>query len=286
MAGVSGTGAVGAYTDYLNAYASAKKTDKTANKNDTKKTNTGETAAAQKTKSEKTEETSAANYGKTIGSPQLSEKAAKYYEQLKKKYGNYDFILVSEDQKATAQANAAQYANSYKTVVLIDEEKIERMATDENYRKKYEAILSGASSQLEQLKNSMTSSGASVKGYGMQVNDGGTASFFAVLKKSSAAQKERIAKKAEEKKAEKKAEEKKAAKEEKQERLEEARAGKAEKVDGADETDTDYEETVTISANSIEELMSKIEDYTFTELSDNVLTESETYVGQTIDWKG
>ena len=44
--------------------------------------------------------------GKTIGDPKLSKEAQKYYEKLKKKYGNYDFILVSKDQKANAQANA------------------------------------------------------------------------------------------------------------------------------------------------------------------------------------
>ena len=32
--------------------------------------------------------------GKTIGNPKLSEKAARYYEQLKKKFSNMDFILV------------------------------------------------------------------------------------------------------------------------------------------------------------------------------------------------
>ncbi|MDE7207465.1 MAG: hypothetical protein K2N90_09985, partial [Lachnospiraceae bacterium] len=31
--------------------------------------------------------------GRTVGNPMLSEKAAKYYEELKKKYGNMDFIL-------------------------------------------------------------------------------------------------------------------------------------------------------------------------------------------------
>ena len=125
------------------------------------------------------------NYGQTIGQPELSEKAAKYYEQLKKKYGNYDFILVSRDQKENAKANAAKYANGYKTVVLIDEDKIEQMATDEKFRKQYEGILSGAAAQIQQLKTSLQSSGANVKGFGMQVNDGGTLSFFAVLKKSS-----------------------------------------------------------------------------------------------------
>ena len=34
-----------------------------------------------------------------------------------------DFILVSKEQKANAQANAASYANGNKMVVLIDEEK-------------------------------------------------------------------------------------------------------------------------------------------------------------------
>ena len=39
--------------------------------------------------------TESKDYGKTIGDPTLSKEAQKYYERLKKKYGNYDFILVS-----------------------------------------------------------------------------------------------------------------------------------------------------------------------------------------------
>ena len=89
--------------------------------------------------------------GKTIGEPKLSDKAARYYEQLKKKYSNYDFILVSKDQKEQAEANAAKYANKNRTVVLIDDEKIEQMANDEKVRNKYENILSGAQAQLDEL---------------------------------------------------------------------------------------------------------------------------------------
>ena len=143
--------------------------------------------------------------GQTIGNPRLSEKASKYYDQLKKKYSNMNFILVSEDQKEYAKAQASNYANANNMVVLIDEDKIERMAEDENYRKQYEGIIANAASGLSQLGQSIAATGANVKGYGMQVNDGGTASFFAVLKKSGAAQKERIAKKAEQKKEAKKA---------------------------------------------------------------------------------
>jgi hypothetical protein len=221
------------------------------------------------------------NYGKTIGNAKLSEEGAKYYEELKKKYANMDFILVSEDQKTTAQANAASYANSSKMVVLIDEDKIERMATDENYRKQYEAIISNASSGVSQLKASIESAGLSsrVQGYGMKVNDGGTASFFAVLKKSSSDQKARIEKKAEEKKAEKKAAEKKAEKKEKEERLQKSR-------EADDDTKVDDEDTVTITANSIEELIQKINDYTMAERSDSVQTDYEKTIGQNIDIKG
>ncbi|MCR4955631.1 MAG: DUF6033 family protein, partial [Lachnospiraceae bacterium] len=90
---------------------------------------------------------------RTIGEPQLSEEAQKYYDQLKKKFSNYDFVLVSKDQIEYAKANIGKYAGGAKTAVLIDEEKIERMATDEEYRKKYEGILSGAANQIAQVKS-------------------------------------------------------------------------------------------------------------------------------------
>lgn len=234
-------------------------------------------------KNKETQQTKKANtYGKTVGEPELSEKAAKYYDQLKKKYGNYDFILVSKDEKANAQANASKYANNIKTVVLIDEEKIERMATDESYRKKYEGILSGAKAQLDQLKSSMEKSGANVKGYGMQVNDNGTTSFFAVLKKSSSDQKARIEKSAEKKKAAKKEADRKAARKEQEERIKKTGDKKSEKVNDAE----DEEETVTITASSIEELMNKMNDYAMEERSNNVRTDSEKMVGQHVDFRG
>ena len=44
--------------------------------------------------------------GKTIGQPKLSENAKKYYEELKSKYQNMDFILVSNDMKEMAKAIA------------------------------------------------------------------------------------------------------------------------------------------------------------------------------------
>ena len=207
--------------------------------------------------------------GKTIGNPELSEKAAKYYEELKNKYSNMDFILVSKDQKEQAQAQAGSYANANKMVVLIDEEKIERMAEDETYRKQYEGIIANAASGMSQLAKSISTTGAKVKGFGMQVKDNGLVSFFAVLEKSSAAQKARIEKKAAEKKEAKKTEEKRAEKKKREEQLKET----DEKAD-----------TVTITAGSIEELTRKIQDAQMADRSDSSQTEEEKQVGQKIDF--
>ena len=168
-----------------------------------------------------------ANYGKTIGKPELSEKAQNYYEELKKKFSNMDFILVSKDMKETAKAQAGMYANPNKMIVLVDEEKIERMAEDENFRKQYEGIIKSAGTKLPQLQKSLGSNASKVKAFGMQVNDGGTASFFAVVDKSLALQRERIKNNAEKKAEQKKAEAKKETKKTAEEVREEKRTEKA-----------------------------------------------------------
>lgn len=202
--------------------------------------------------------------GRTIGDVKLSDKAAKYYDSLKSRFSNMDFILVSEDMKEQAKAQAGSYAQAGRMVVLIDEDKIERMAEDESYRKKYESLIANASGQMSQMGNTIASAGMSVKTYGMQVNDNGTATYFAVLEKSTAAQKERIEKKAQEKKAEARKEAKKAEKE---------------RLEKSDDT-----ETVTVTASSLEELLQKIKDQSQLCMSDNVQTEAEKKVGQKFDF--
>lgn len=209
--------------------------------------------------------------GKTIGQPELSEKAAEYYEKLKKKYGNMDFILVSKDRKEQAKAQAGSYANANKMVVLIDEEKIERMAEDEEYRKQYEGIIRDAATQLPQMQSQLQSTGANVKGYGIQVNDDGTASLFAVIDKSLALQKERIEKNAQEHRDARKADAKKAWDE---------RWEKPDKSHG-----TEDENTVTVTASTIEELVQKVNDVVYEGLSDKVQTDWERTVGQHIDYQ-
>lgn len=198
--------------------------------------------------------------GRTVGNPELTEKAAKYYEELKKKYGNLDFILVSKDQKEYAKANASKYSNPNKMVVLIDEEKIERMAEDEKFRSQYESIISQGANGLTQLKSKLANMGLNVKSCGMNVYDNGATSFFATMDQSFKAQnktaqqrlaKKKAAKKAEEKKAAKKAEEKK-----QQEKLEESRAETREIREEFYESDG--EDEITFTADSIDDLISQI----------------------------
>lgn len=225
---------------------------------------------------------SSADYGKTIGTPELSEKAQKYYEELKEKYSDMDFILVSEDMKETAQAQAGSYANANRMVVLIDEDKIERMAEDSDYRKQYEGIIQNAAMKLPELKSSLGTT--NVKTYGMQVNDNGMTSYFAILEKSNQAQQERVAKNAEKKAEKKKAAKKKAEKEEAEERTEQAaekRRTEREALQAEPE-----EDTVIITASSIEELLQKIQDYEMEQRSDNVWTDEEKMIGQHIDYQG
>ncbi|MFR8247592.1 MAG: DUF6033 family protein [Roseburia sp.] len=225
---------------------------------------------------QQTTKKSAFTNGKTIGDPQLSEKAQKYYEQLKKKFSNMDFILVSADKKEEAQANAAQYANANHTVVLIDTDKIEKMAEDEAYRKKYEGIISGAQTQLAQIKNGLGSNASHVKGYGIKINDNGTASLFAVIDKSLAAQKERIAKNAKTRAEEKKAAEKKADKK-KTEEKQELKNDKSKKAE-------EKEDYVTVTASSVEELLKKINDTIYDSMSDHAKTPQEQLLGQHINF--
>ncbi len=247
-------------------------------------------------------------YGRTIGEPKLSEEGKKYYDELKKKFGGYDFILVSKDQIDNAKSQAARYANPMKPVVLIDEEKIEKMAADKDYREKYESVIAGASSQLSKMKDQLMASGADFKGFGIQVNDGGTASFFAVVKKSQDAQAERIEKNREAKKAAHKAEEKKNREKLKEKRLEAKKKAEElkEELNDPDEiremTQDEIatykprfdealrkiwdKETETISAGSVDELITKIGDYVQNEKMNSVTTPEEALVGQHIDFKG
>ena len=228
-------------------------------------------------------------YGNTIGDVKLSEKATDYYNKLKAKFHNMDFIAVSKDMKAQVKQNAASYGNPNKMVVLIDEEKLERMATDESFRKKYEGIIAMSQSRLTEAKNSLSGSGASLKSFGMSVDSDGKESFFATAVKSKDQQKKRLEKKAAEKKEQKLKEKKKAEKKAAEERLKKAHEKKNEESDQKENDINeipDNEEYVIFEADSMDDLLSRVQDYSYRDASNRVLSAVERNLGSHIDFKG
>lgn len=223
--------------------------------------------------------------GTTVGEPKLSEKAESYYESLKKKYGNMDFILVSSDMKDTAKSLAGSFANPYKPVVLIDEDKIEKMASDEKYREKYENLIDQGASKMDDFKKQLASSGAQVANYGMQVKDDGTVSYFATMSKSFDDTRSKLAAKRAEKKELEKAEAKKAEKKEAAEKLEEKRT----ETDELEELSEDEAKEIlgsfeTIESDSLEGLLRKVQDFSQSVLTDRTKTAAERAVGSNFDF--
>lgn len=226
----------------------------------------------------------ASDYGLAIGDVKLSDKAKEYYEKLKSKFGNMEFILVSNDLKSEVQKHAASYGNVNKQVVLIDVDKLEKMANDPSFAKKYEGIIAMAQTKLAEMKNSLASSGAGVKNFGINVDSNGNASYFATLEKSSEAQAKRIEKQREAKAEAKKAEKKKAEKEKAEERVEEARQKRHEAAEKtSEEEDVSYH---FIESDSVEGLFDKVSIFSYNAAVDTVVTAEELNFGQNIDYKG
>lgn len=223
--------------------------------------------------------------GMAIGDVQLSDKAKEYYSKLKDKFGNMEFILVSKDMKSQVQANAAAYGNANKQVVLIDDAKLEQMANDESFRKKYEGIIAMSQSQLANAKNSLASSGAGIKNFGMSVNSEGITSFFATLEKSADEQAKRIEEKQAEKKAAKAKEKKQAEKKAEEDKVKEKEIENA-TGDEAVISENDNKQYIVIKADSIEDLVSLVSKYAYDNSEKMVMTEAERAVGQNFDFKG
>lgn len=183
-------------------------------------------------------------------SSKLSETASNYLEELKTKYSSSEIVVVSSDQADQATEIASRVRTNKSTVIVISEDELEKMATDEETRTKNEALLDEAMKQLPEAMKKMTESGLDVKTMGIEIKDG-TTNYFAVIDKSMQAQKERIEAKQEEKRAEKK--------------------------EGREENLTK------VTASSLDEFIKKLEDVLYETKADNVVTEQERMVGQSFD---
>ena len=210
-------------------------------------------------------ETAKVSNGKnSIGNPKLTDAASKYYEELKSKYSDMEFVLVADDQMETAKAQASNIASDKSMIVLISESELEEMTVNEETRANNEKLIEDAKAQMPEMLEKLKESGTEVKSFGIEIKDGAV-SYFAVLDKAAAAQKERIEAKQEEKLAEKKAEKNETATE------------KAKQP-------SRKEDLVTVSASSIDELIKKLQSVAYEAMADNVQTPQEKMVGQHFDF--
>lgn len=182
---------------------------------------------------------------KESSSVKLSADAQKYLEQLKDKYKNVDFIVADFSSDEEAQQHLATGKGEYNCVITPDT--LEKMATDENERAKFEGIINKAIGELPEIRKQLGDDSDNVTKLGISVDSDGNVSYYALIKESL--NKNENVEKAKEKAAEKKAEE--AKKEEKEE----------------------YEERL-VKASSVEELIKLIK-VTYSDKSDDRFEKSD-----------
>lgn len=144
---------------------------------------------------------------------ELSSAAKELLKELHNTYGNTDFMIANYETEEDAAAYLSRGTGTYS--VLMTPEELEKMAADEDYKKKNLQTLDDAVSKLQDMKSQLGEKGEDVKRVGVAIGDDGKVSYFAELEKSSEKQRERI----EKQRAAKKEEAAKAEKEKAEERF-------------------------------------------------------------------
>lgn len=143
------------------------------------------------------------------GQVKLSSRAQKLLQELKRTYGNMDFMVADYESDEEAAEYLSRGNKEYS--VLLDTETLEEMAADSKTKEKYLGLLDEATGKLTDLKKQLEEEGdgEEVASLGVSIGKDGEVSFFAELEKMSDKQRERI-EKSKEAKQEEAAKEKKA----------------------------------------------------------------------------
>jgi len=142
----------------------------------------------------------------------LSDEAKDYLATLKEKFGDIDFFVANCESDEEMGKYFAMGTKKYSCVISSD--LIEKMATDEETRAKYEKIIANAGEQIEEMKAEAKEelgeeAAEQIEFVGFKVNDNGMVEYFAKLRDDNNAYYAKLKeKRAEAKEAEKKAEEK------------------------------------------------------------------------------
>lgn len=172
----------------------------------------------------------------------LSYRAQELLKELQKTYKNMDFMVADYETDEEASEYLSRGTKDYS--VLIDPEELEKMAADEDHKKKNLSLLDQATGKLDELKEQLKDDGEEVKHLGVTIGSDGTLSFFAELEQMGEKQQERIEKGREAKRQEK---------------------AEAAKADRRKDPYRDYGKAAgkraTVKADTIEELLDKIRNF-------------------------
>jgi len=142
----------------------------------------------------------------------LSDEAKDYLASLKEKFGDIDFFVA--DCATDEEMNRYFAMGTKKYSCVISSDLIEKMATDDAAREKYEKIIANAGEQIEEMKAEAKEelgeeAAEQIEFVGFKVDDNGMVEYFAKLRDDNNAYYAKLKEqRAEAKEAEKKAEEK------------------------------------------------------------------------------
>lgn len=157
---------------------------------------TGKDAGAAKASETKSGRTSQ----ESKSAPVLSTAAQKLLKELQKTYKNMDFIVADYETDEEAAEYLSRGTSEYSALLSTDE--LERMAADEDVKKKNMEILDNAVTRLDDMKAQLGDKAEDVTRIGISIGSDGEVSFFAELEKNSEKQRERIDKQREDRKTE------------------------------------------------------------------------------------
>lgn len=196
--------------------------------------------------------------GQAQESVKLSSKAKKYFNELKKKYGNMDFTVANYSSDEEAQKYLSKGNKQYS--VLIDPETLEKMANDEGTRNRYEGIIADAGGQLNKVKEGLGEDAKNIQSLGISIDKDGIVSYLAemVIERNTT---------------------------DNSANLTEDKTEKADKKTDKKEQKDTKNQIQRFKASSIEELIKQIREAQAQEKTNSVKTEREKAVGQSFDYK-
>ena len=130
---------------------------------------------------------------------QLSDKAKSFLDNLRKKYGDYDFIVSNDMDTSKTVGSTKEYS------VMFTAEEIEKMAADEDYAEKMMKQVGSGVDMLKKISEKDLGEGVQFSQLSVSFDSEGNMKLYAQLEKLSAEQQERL-----EEAKEKRAEEQKA----------------------------------------------------------------------------